>query len=523
MTESTEANQKRTSTSELDLLGRTLGEYRVLRKLGRGAMSEVFLAEQQNLKRNVALKILLPELAKDPAYVRRFHREAQAAGGLAHASIVQIYDVGNVEGIHYIAQEYVRGQNLKQLLAKKGSLEVGLVFSITRQVAAALAKAAESGIVHRDIKPENILITAQREAKVADFGLVRVTSDAKDGPNLTQIGITMGTPLYMSPEQAEGKPLDTRSDIYSLGVTCYQLLAGRPPFEGDNPLTVAVKHLNTPAEPIDSVCGAIPPGFARIIHKMLAKKPGDRYQDAPELLRDLRDLQRSVGDESLGTDDADWSDAEIATLRGDSLRQLSQVMRTSALTVYRPPSWTRRIVQALLLGFVCLLVGGGLAIASRQPGLLSVSREQRAEVIPVWNTAKEQFEYALFKSQSETRNPELFAMVPRHFPLQDNDDNLIWGLKAMKQQAVLLLEQQQFRESLRVFEILAEQPEIQAEARAFGFAGMAICFHELGRTADAEQAAATASDQAYLGILERFDSEFYAQFLGVRNQLTGQT
>jgi len=190
-----------------DLSGRQLGDFHLLRRLGRGAMAEVYLAEQERLKRRVAVKILKPELAGDRTYLQRFQLEAQAAASLIHANIVQVYEVGCVDQLHYIAQEYVQGQNLRDYIGRHGPPDLPHALSIMRQVASALVKAAEQGVVHRDIKPENIMLTAGGEVKVADFGLARLTGPGVAN-DLTQIGITLGTPLYMSPEQVEGKPLD---------------------------------------------------------------------------------------------------------------------------------------------------------------------------------------------------------------------------------------------------------------------------------------------------------------------------
>jgi tRNA A-37 threonylcarbamoyl transferase component Bud32 len=261
---------------DLDLSGRQLGDYRLLRRLGRGAMAEVYLAEQGSLRRQVAFKVLKRELANDATYVRRFHLEAQAAAALLHANIVQIYQVGCIDGVHFISQEYVAGSNLRELLLRRGLPKIPMVVSVMRQVAAALAKAAEQGIVHRDIKPENIIVTAGGEVKVADFGLARISGEG-DSLNLTQTGMTMGTPLYMSPEQVEGRPLDARSDIYSLGVTCYHMLCGQPPFRGETALSVAVQHLKSLPERLENRRPDLPPALGRIVHKMLAKDPKDRY------------------------------------------------------------------------------------------------------------------------------------------------------------------------------------------------------------------------------------------------------
>ena len=225
-------------------------------------MADVYLAEQLRLRRLVAVKILKPELADDQTYLQRFEREAQAAASLVHANIVQIHEVGHADGLHYIVQEYIAGLDLRQWMVRHGPADLVQAVSIMRQVAAALAKAADEGVVHRDIKPENILLTSSGEVKVADFGLARLTQQP-DSTDLTQVGMTMGTPLYMSPEQVEGKSLDCRSDIYSFGVTCYHMLSGNPPFIAETALGVAVQHLKKEPQPLESLRGDLPPACAR--------------------------------------------------------------------------------------------------------------------------------------------------------------------------------------------------------------------------------------------------------------------
>src|SRR6478735_4304845 len=251
-------------------------------------MAEVYLAQQISLARQVAFKVLNEELARDPNYVRRFNHDARAAAALVHAGIVQIYDVGEDQGVHYIVQKYVPRRNLSEVALGSGSLSPQLTLDIMRQVTAALCKASSEGIVHRDIKPENIMLAKSGEVKVADFGLARVVGDG--GANLTQIGITMGTPLYMSPEQIEGRELDSRSDIYSLGVTAWHMLAGQPPFTGDSPLAVAVQHLNQPPPSLAARRPKMPPRFAQLIERMMAKKPDDRFSDPTALLAELHAL-----------------------------------------------------------------------------------------------------------------------------------------------------------------------------------------------------------------------------------------
>lgn len=344
-----------------DLSGRKFSGFQLLRRLGRGAMAEVYLAEQQQLARRVAIKILKPELAEDETYLKRFQLEAQAAASLVHANIVQIYEVGHEDGFHYIAQEYVEGQNLRDWVGRNGPPDLPHALSIMRQVAAALAKAGEAGVIHRDIKPENIMLTQSGEVKVADFGLARVTRQSERS-DLTQAGMTMGTPLYMSPEQVEGRALDPRSDIYSFGVTCYDVLTGSPPFNGETALAVAVQHLRTQPQAIAVIRPDLPPALCSVIHKMLAKNPADRYPSARDLLRALRRLYHELSNEDWPDDlDLDgWASAPlgVASASGSHITQeLGVLMKTSAVPVVsgRPFFW---LAIAVAVAFV---LGGLLA------------------------------------------------------------------------------------------------------------------------------------------------------------------
>jgi eukaryotic-like serine/threonine-protein kinase len=283
---------------EVDLSGRTLGDYRLLRRVGQGGMGQVYLAEQISLKRKVALKLLRPELAASPTSLQRFKAEAEAVARATHANIVQVYAIGEVAGVSFMALEYVEGRNLREFVAKKGPPDILLAVSIMRQVAAALQRAGELGIIHRDIKPENILLTRKGEVKVADFGLSRVLIGDQPAQHLTQSGVTMGTPLYMSPEQVEGKPVDCRTDIYSFGVTAYTMMTGQPPFHGSTPFEVALQHVQTEPIPLATVRPDLPKGLCAIIHKMMAKSPDERYQTGRDLLRDLSRLRENLGSSS---------------------------------------------------------------------------------------------------------------------------------------------------------------------------------------------------------------------------------
>ncbi|MEZ6129274.1 MAG: serine/threonine-protein kinase [Planctomycetaceae bacterium] len=277
-----------------DLTNRSLGDFRLLRRLGTGGMAEVYLAEQTSLSRPVAVKILQTDAVGriNDTLLKRFEQEARAAGGLSHPNIVQVYMIGHEEGLHFIVQEYVPGQNLNQWFTRHGPPEFLQGLKWMKQVAQALKAAAEASIVHRDIKPENIMLTRDLDAKVTDFGLAQLNEPAKK-MNLTQAGTTMGTPWYMSPEQIQGEPLDHRSDQYSFGVTCYHMFAGEPPFSGKNSVTVAVQHLKDTPTPLSKRRRDLPEGLCQVIHRMMARDPEDRFSSPEELVEALNELDHA--------------------------------------------------------------------------------------------------------------------------------------------------------------------------------------------------------------------------------------
>ena len=329
-----------------------------MRRLGRGGMADVYLAEQESLGRKVAFKVLKNHWPPTPRTCGVSCTKPRRRLRLVHANIVQIHEVGCLDGIHFMVQEYVEGQNLKQLIDRKGTLDASAAVSVMRQVAAALHKAAQQKIIHRDIKPENIMLSPAGEMKVADFGLARVEREGQ-AVNLTQVGVTVGTPLYMSPEQVEGRAVDSRSDLYSFGVTCYQMLAGRPPFEGDSPLSIAVQHLKKEPPRLDDQRSDLPGGLCRIVHKLMAKRPEDRYPTALDVLKELRSLPIPGADEVWPADAEGWTASELAVqshARTEVTQQLAAVMEREAQTLGR-----RGSVGLLLAVLLAAFLGGGIA------------------------------------------------------------------------------------------------------------------------------------------------------------------
>lgn len=267
-----------------DIIGKILGKrYTILELVSGGGMAVVYKARCDLLNRIVAVKILKPEFAGDEDFVRRFRREAQAAASLSHPNIVGIYDVGEEDGLYYIVMEYVEGNSLKELIKQNAPMPIKDVIGIGIQICDALECAHRNKIVHRDIKSQNIMITPEGRVKVTDFGIARAAS----GSTITNTSDSFGSVQYFSPEQAKGEIVDERSDLYSLGVVLYEACTGRLPFDGHSPVSIALKQIQEPPAPISAILEGFPKGLEAVVAKCLAKIPGDRFQSAKELKRDL--------------------------------------------------------------------------------------------------------------------------------------------------------------------------------------------------------------------------------------------
>src|ERR671924_1134308 len=265
------------------------GRYRIVRKLGSGGMADVYLAEDEELGRRVAIKILNERHANDEQFVERFRREAKNAAGLSHPNIVSIYDRGEAEGTYYIAMEYLEGRTLKELIVTKGPTPIPVAIDYTRQMLGALGFAHKHGIVHRDIKPHNVVVGPDGRLKVTDFGIAR-----SGASQMTEAGSIIGTAQYLSPEQARGAPVSPSSDLYSVGIVLYELLTGTAPFAGETPVELAMKHLSKTPEPPSRLRPEVPRDLDFVVLRALAKSPDERYQSADEMDADLARVARGV-------------------------------------------------------------------------------------------------------------------------------------------------------------------------------------------------------------------------------------
>jgi serine/threonine-protein kinase len=334
---------------DLSVLG---DRYRVEARIGEGGMAEVFRGFDPILNRTVAIKVLLPQFARDAGFVARFRREAQAAARLNNPTIVGVYDTGADGDTQYIVMEFVEGRTLADVLSSGRRPTPMQSVELAQRIGQALAVAHAQGIVHRDIKPANVMVTREGKVKVMDFGIARMQT-LETAPQTSSV---LGTPTYLSPEQAQGEVVDARSDIYSLGVVLYELLAGKPPFTGDSPVAIAYKQVNETPLPPSSLNPDVPPRLDAVVMKALAKNPANRYQDAEALSADLERVK--LGQEVEAT-------PLMAGAAGDPTQVIARPQATQVMPPTEPDGGGRKVWLGVLIGalIVALLLGGGYLLA----------------------------------------------------------------------------------------------------------------------------------------------------------------
>ena len=520
--------------------GTRLGDYIVERQIGSGGMAGVWLARHIPLDRPVALKILRADFAADPRALCRFNREARSAARLDSPAIVRIYEVGQFGGRHpllsrllfwkparsrapvpYIAEEYVPGMNLAECLRRRGVLSVRQTLTVLTAVARALEEAHRAGVIHRDIKPENILLSEKGEIKVADFGLAFYDGENRAADlSLTRAGVVLGTPLYMSPEQGEGKAVDARSDLYSLGAAAFRMLTGRAPYEGGTPMSVLLRHAgaDVPDPRLDRA--EIPDAVAELVMRLMAKKPADRFASASELLAETVRIKEALfggsppsepdgaapeenlfaePDERLGfTRELGVFDAmcrfqnsllemkrleEAASCGGrffprptrEAFAPVGRSVRPSGEPARGAKRWALR-GAALLAVLGAALLAGGIWTFRRGGAAESAPPEIRR-----LDSVEEQWVFAL-----QTETASAWESLLRFYP-----DDPYWTVKAERRLAPALVEEGRTKEAAAIFDGFAQGRAQGLSGIPFGLAGQAwICAAE----GDASRAASLLSE-----------------------------
>jgi eukaryotic-like serine/threonine-protein kinase len=355
-----------------EVAGNTMvdGRYKVLRRIGSGGMADVYCAEDIHLGRQVAIKVLHRRFAQDQEFVERFRREAKSAAGLNHPNVVGVFDRGEHEGTYYIAMEFLEGRTLKEIVAAEAPLAQERVIDLGLQILQAAGFAHSHGVIHRDFKPHNVIVDDAGHAKVTDFGIARAGAS-----EMTETGSIMGTAQYLSPEQAQGHAVTATSDVYSIGVMLYEMLAGRLPFEGDSAVAVALKHLSEPPAPISHWRPDVHPALEAVVMAALAKDPSQRWQSAQDLAAGLEAARSQIEAGSNGQDTADFAAIPIPVADETAPTQLADTAGPVVAPVVAPAEERERrwpwyaiglLVLALVGVLLYLILSGVLAADQKQ-------------------------------------------------------------------------------------------------------------------------------------------------------------
>ena len=365
------------------------GRYELLEKIGDGGMAVVYKGKDRLLNRFVAVKILRPEFTKDATFVENFKRESQAAAGLSHPNIVGVYDVGREGNINYIVMELIEGDTLNTIIEKEAPMDYRKVIDISKQVASALRIAHKNKIIHRDVKPHNIMVTNDGVVKLADFGIARAVNDA----TLSTGSKIVGSVHYFSPEQARGNYVDERSDIYSLGIVMYEMLTGKVPFDGDNPVTVALKHINEEIVPPRELEPSIPPALERIVMKATSRFQTNRYANADELIQDLDNVSfvTAIAPDSI------FESTTVVEKRNKRKQDLEKDIEEVVEARERDRKKKRRKTTAIIIAVVLLLCAAAGGYAAWQMGVFSPTKAAPDLLDKTFDEAKELAEAEGFK------------------------------------------------------------------------------------------------------------------------------